>query len=520
MRTGNSDPRSEERQRKPVEPGFRLLVAVVVAGFFALAISTALTKAPWCDEGWFASPAWNLAYKGFMGTTVLDPGSGTPVLNTRTRLDGIDRHTYWVMPLYLLAEAGWIKLAGFGLMRLRMLSAILALLALVSWWVVFSEISENRYTALLGTALLAADNTFIWSAVDIRMDMMCLALGASGLAAYLLLRRRSLPWALFTANALLAASGLTHPNGFLHVLALACMLPIYDRGRLRWSYLLVSGIPYVVALAAWAPYILQAPDLFRIQLMGNAASRNTAFQAPVETLRREIQRYLYGFGFAPWSKGFAHLSIVELLTFLAGIGYCAAYRPLRRQKPATRVLTVIGTLCLFLWLFEGAKYVQYLIHILPWFSLALAIAATDCWTHRRCPQLVPAMVLGVVFVLDVARVGVPAWRDKYHRIFLPAAQYLRQNSSPSDLIMGPAELAFPLGFDRNLIDDIMMGTTTGKSAIFIVIDPRYLDYMQSIRVTAPGEYARVARQLGERYHKIYDDQSYQIYRRTDGGKHL
>lgn len=513
MRSRDSHPRFEERQDTTAEPGFRLLFALVVAGFLGLAIWTALTKAPWCDEGWFASPAWNLAYQGFMGTTVLDPGSGTPTLNTRTRLDGIDRHTYWVMPLYLVAEAGWIKLAGFGLVRLRMLSLTLALLAVVSWWVIFREISESRYTALLATALTVADYHFIWAAVDIRMDMMCLALGAGGLSAYLLLRQRSLPWALFTANGLIAASGLTHPNGMLYFVALACVVLIYDRDRLRWAYLLASGIPYVAAAAAWAPYVLEAPEMFRIQLMGNTAGRHTAFQAPVETFQRELQRYLHGYGLAPWSKGLAHLSAVELLAFLAGIAACAAYSPLRRQKPAARVLTLICALCLFQWLFEGGKFVAYLIHIVPWFSLALAIAAMDCWTCRRWPRPIPAAVIGLVFFLDVLRAGVPALRDKYHRQFLPAAQYLRQNTTPPDLIMGSAELAFHLGFDRNLIDDVMVGTTTGKSARFIVLDPRYLDYIQSIRITAPRAYSRVALQIGQRYEKIYDDQTYQIYRR-------
>src|ERR1700730_12917945 len=99
--------------------GFGVLAAVVLAVFLVLAIATAVTKEPWCDEGWFASPARNLAFQGFMGTTVLDPASGTPYLSTRTRVDGIDRYTYWVMPLYLVTEAGWYRVVGFGLMRMR-----------------------------------------------------------------------------------------------------------------------------------------------------------------------------------------------------------------------------------------------------------------------------------------------------------------------------------------------------------------------------------------------------------------
>src|SRR5215471_16620494 len=96
----------------PPENRFWLLATAVLMVYLALAVATALTKAPTGDEAWFSSPAYNLAFKGYMGTSVLDPGSGTPVLHTGTRLDGIDRYTDWVMPLNLITQAGWYKLVG------------------------------------------------------------------------------------------------------------------------------------------------------------------------------------------------------------------------------------------------------------------------------------------------------------------------------------------------------------------------------------------------------------------------
>ncbi len=42
-------------------------VGLVLAGWIAR------TKAPWCDEGWFANPAYNLAFKGNLGSNVLEP---------------------------------------------------------------------------------------------------------------------------------------------------------------------------------------------------------------------------------------------------------------------------------------------------------------------------------------------------------------------------------------------------------------------------------------------------------------
>jgi len=121
------------------------------------------------------------------------------------------------------------------------------------------------------------------------MDVQCAALGAAGLAAYMQLRQRSLAWALLAANALLAASGFTHPNGDLYFVALVCLVLMYDRDRLQWRFLFISGIPYLIGALMWAPYILKAPDLFKIQLLGNMVGRESAFSAPVSTLQREVK---------------------------------------------------------------------------------------------------------------------------------------------------------------------------------------------------------------------------------------
>jgi len=58
----------------------------------------------------------------------------------------------------------------------------------------------------------------------------------------------------------------------------------------------------------------------------------------------------------------------------------------------------------------------------------------------------------------------------------------------------------------------MLGTTTGKIPQWIVVDTRYQDYELSIQKTAPAEYQKVASRLAE-YDKVYDHESYQIYKR-------
>ncbi len=92
---------------EPVSKKPRLIIALLMGVvYLLLSVGTALTKMPFCDEAWYADPAFNLITNGTMGTPVIESAG--------TRLKGLDQHTYWVMPLYILAQAGWYKLVGGG----------------------------------------------------------------------------------------------------------------------------------------------------------------------------------------------------------------------------------------------------------------------------------------------------------------------------------------------------------------------------------------------------------------------
>ena len=63
------------------------------AAFIASAVWIAYTAPPVEDEGWFASPAYNLIHHGHMGTSVLDPNGYI----LRPKFVGLETHTYWVL---------------------------------------------------------------------------------------------------------------------------------------------------------------------------------------------------------------------------------------------------------------------------------------------------------------------------------------------------------------------------------------------------------------------------------------
>jgi len=119
--------------------------AGVTALYLVLAAGSLLTLRPWCDEGWFAAPAHSLMTHGDMGTEVLDPTA-----NWRSvRLTGIHEYTYWIMPLYPLAQTAWYNVAGFGLYRMRVLSLLWGLVAIAACYLMVRQLSADRLTALL-----------------------------------------------------------------------------------------------------------------------------------------------------------------------------------------------------------------------------------------------------------------------------------------------------------------------------------------------------------------------------------
>ena len=279
-------------------PRHLALACLILAVYDGLGLTNVLTKAPWCDEAWFGNPAYNLAYHGFMGTTVLDPASSTW---KSVRLTGIDRHTYWVMPLNLLFNAASFRIFGFGILPMRLLSLLWGLAALLAWGAILWKLTGRTVFALAGVGLIAIDYHFLSQAADGRMAVMSAALGWSGIAVYLLLREKSLIRAVAVSQGLAAFALFTHPNATMLVAMLIAATFYFDRKRISGSVVAVAAAPYLAIAAGWGLYILQKPGDFVTQFLGNAGDRGPTITTPLAALREEIvSRYLNNYG---WRRG-------------------------------------------------------------------------------------------------------------------------------------------------------------------------------------------------------------------------
>ena len=497
--------------KRKLEKSFVLAIAAGLV-YSVLSVSSALTKSPWSDEAWFANAAWNLATKGRMVTTVLETSG--------TNLQGLDQYTFWVMPLHLLVQAGWYKVFGFSLLGMRLISVGFGFLALVAWYVVIKSLSESRQVALLTVALLSVDYVFVMGASLGRMDMMSSALGASGLAVYLLLREQSLTKAIFFSQSLVVASGLTHPNGgllfFFGVLSIAVL---FDRTRLLRPWKLATFcLPYVIGSLLWGAYIIRAPSLFVAQFTTNASmgGRLSGLTSPLTALQNEITlRYLQSFGLAGHSLGHEgpiKLKALILATYIVAISGVLITRKLRQQAGIRRLLLLTLLFFLLLAIFDGQKLSFYLIHIIPLYTALLAVWIRWCWTSRPFPRWVPILILTGFISLQAGGILYRAYLDSYHNSYLPAVNFIKGNFDDNTRVMGSAVLGFGIGFDR-IIDDVRLGFLTGRRPKLIVVGETYDGAFKDYEKKEPLIYQHILRLTTKEYSQVYNYKTFQIYER-------
>jgi hypothetical protein len=484
------------------------VTALIVLIFLTLGLTNVLTRVPWCDEAWFGNPAYNLAYKGFMGTTVLDPASSTW---KSVKLTGIDRHTYWVMPLSLLMNAAGFRLFGFSIFSMRLLSLFWGLVALTAWGAILWKLTGQWAVTLGSLLLISVDYHFLMQASDGRMDIMTVALGWSGVAAYLVLRERSFRLAVAVSQSLTAMACFTHPNGAVLALILAVTALYCDRKRVRLGTVVLAALPYLVIGAAWALYIAQSPADFLAQFLGNAAGRGPTITTPLAAIRFEIShRYMDSFGLAPWSSASGRLNAFPLVMFLSGVAVCLLVREIRQHRGYR--LLLIWTLIVMFYLteLEGLKTHFYLLYITPLYSILLAVAVRWIWMRRASWRWAASAAMLLFVALQAARTPSSAWRNRRQQTYDPAVRYVRGQFDPNRLMMGGGGLAFGLGPDWNLLDDVRLGYNSGKRAEILVIDPTWEDGIRSMEANSPEIYRFVSHLLETQYREVYNRAGYRV----------
>ena len=479
----------------------RLLVAATVLSLLAGAVA-AYYRIPWSDEGWFSSASYNLARHGFMGTTVIDPNF--------LHLTRIERRTYWVMPLYLLGQAVWLKLFPATLFSIRSFTLLWIPVSLFSLYRFLWKVTSNARASALAACLLALSFIFIDNAGFARPDVMCCALGLCGLAAYVEWREEHFYRALMLSNAFIAASGLTHPNGVFHLIGLVVLVLFYDRRRLSLSVIGAAILPYVVFGVAWAFYIVPDYRAFFDQMRGNGTDGRLATTLnPAVILWDEIRlRYLVSYGLV--TRGWALLKLPALLFYVAAIAGALFQPGFRTQRSTRLVLLLLAVYFAALAVFNQ-KLSYYLIHILPWYIALTALYADWLWTNYL--GLRPALALALLGLVGLETGGILLKARSRSQITAQeqaAIEFARSHAKPQDRIMGTAALIYGFDFDTRLRDDPRLGTLTGVIPDIVIIEPIYRDLYDSWKEVRAKEMRAIKGRL-ETYRLGFDNVTCQVY---------
>jgi 4-amino-4-deoxy-L-arabinose transferase-like glycosyltransferase len=470
--------------------------------FAALAGRFAVIVRPNSNEAWFADAARNLLLHGHLGTTIISAQG--------TWLEGIERHTYWAMPVHLLTQAGWYSVFGFGLISQRSLSVAAGLVMILAWFVVVERLTLRRSAALAALALLAADARLGRWASNGRMDALCAALGVGGLALFLLLRSRSPRLAVAAGHAAVALSGLTHPCGAVYALDLVLLQLVLDGWRRTRQYAAWLFAPYLVFGAAFAAWAWQDWPSFLRQFGGNISGvageysdveRFSAFRHPWNAFYDEIRnRFLNNF------RG--RLSFAILWTYAAGFIWMFPRRAWRAEAGARALFYLASVHLLFFWLFEGLKLGNYLVHALPVFIVVTVFAGADMFRTR--PRVRSAAFAALLLLLLVTS-GRELRERSYQDVYQPVASHLL--ARPLARIMAPPEFAFAAGFEGRLQDDPRLGAYTGRQADIFVTNSWQRRWINRTQLFDPGAEAAQAKLKAE-FEIVYRNSEYVVWERT------
>ena len=486
------------------------LVLLAVTIFMLLSVATMKTVLPQSDEALYANPGYNLAYNGHLGTTICElRGFMPPSMALRT---------YWQPPAYFFATAAWFRMVGFSIIKVRVLSMLFALVALASWYWLVKRLTGSEAAAAAAVSCIAIDFFFLLSASEGRMDMMCAGLGAASLAAYVLLRARSLPLAAFTSHVFATLSILTHPVGVLYWLGLLFLIFRLDRRKMTIRMWAAAAAPCLAGVSLWAVYILPNPIAFSEQLRGNLGIVNGTFNEPGlsdNPLLRSIElewrhRYQGPFGLSSGVGGAQRLKSAVLVCYVAAILGCLYLGRTRKMAGLAALAWLAVISAVYLAAGSPSKYYYYLPHFTAFAAACFGAFVAAAWTKGSKAGWAVALIALAVSGLQIGGSLYRIGRNEYGKSFLPVTETIKKQSKAGSLVMGPAELWFGLEHDRFTLHDPALGAASGRRPDVFVMNSLYRDLHQRGRAAGPGTYAHVEKLL-ETSRLVYEDRNYSVY---------
>ncbi|NJM52030.1 MAG: hypothetical protein HC846_00760 [Blastocatellia bacterium] len=162
---------------------------------------------------------------------------------------------------------------------------------------------------------------------------------------------------------------------------------------------------------------------------------------------------------------------------------------------------------------DGQKLAVYLIYIVPFYLALFGIWFGYLWEKKWLPRPLLALGLSGFLLLGIGGIALRCRQNTYSNYYAPTIEFLNQNASENDTIMGGPETRFALKDFRNHLADGAFGYHTGKRPIFIIYDPGTEDSWRDSRIYFPEFYEYLPRMLNEEYQVVYENTAYKIYKK-------
>ena len=485
------------------------VLVLLVASFVARGWMVSRVKAPWCDEGWFAAAAHNIAFAGHSGLPVEPTG-----FFLDQKLTGIQQHTFLVPPLHLWLLAGWYRVVGFGLDQTRMYGVLWGAAGLVVMFGLFQAIWRRPWLSLLAAAVCALDFVWLWASADGRMDVAVMVLSLAGWWAWFYWRGNER--GLVVAHACFALACLAHLNAVISLAALWLMILWRGRRGLSVRAIAWAAVPFALAGVAWILYVDGHWDEFRTQFVANARGHSAlgrvaaSWQPWIEVLDELITRYFAAFGLKPfWLHATPPLyPLVVLIPFGAAFTVLFQGRPWRGRGGGLLLMAFaqIGVYALFV----RFKAHNYLAYLMPLWSMLLALFLWRWWHRAGARRFVAVMVASVWVAMQLFTF---TWklRQPDRAEFEELAQYLRRTPFPADAYLsGPTLLVFGVGYGR-WVEDNRIGLRSGRRPDVVVLDSYAREFETVLVAGEPDVWLAYLKSFREEYRPLRRVGPYEVW---------
>lgn len=349
-----------------------------------------LTKYPlvWCDEAFFANPAFNLAFHGFFGTTMM------PLFYN------IASYTYWQMPFYIVLLSISFRLFGFGVLQGRIVSVGLAFFTVIFTYLLGKEL-YYKDIGLLAALLLIFNPLFFFVSRTIRMDIAvaCFTL----VALYFIVRalKTGKSYYYFITGLFSALSVLSHPNGILGVVSVIliyfmCKIDFKNHKiKFKLKEILYMIISPILLLIPYLWYIsLDFPDFIR--QFGSNMGSSTGNHLMI--IFMESSRYQNLNIFINSELGILSVLLLFILMFLVVLIIIYLFKSKNSFNSKFLIINLIVPIVVFALIDQKMSYWYFTI-ILPYWSLIIAIIFNNKIEFKKGIRIfISILILSLLFL--------------------------------------------------------------------------------------------------------------------------